>query len=186
MDGQPKFVKITQFYEREHNTGEWKQKWGKLWDGTEIDVVDGFYVRGHPEFDYIDYTEGGNSEVYGPSGEIANFMPSRRIWVEDMKSDEDDAFDLIHEISEHLVMKILGWKYNKAHDRANSIEKSARYTYTKSGLPAATKLLKESLLKLMRDDLRMSDTDAETRSLYVVDLFKDAMSDKPLSLKSVK
>jgi hypothetical protein len=122
MDDQPKFGKIAQFYERERNTGEWKQKWGKLWDGTEIYVVSGPYIRAHF---YVDFVEGGHGYVY-------KWIPKDEIWIEDMEDNIDEALNLSHEIYEYTLMKYVSTKkeYDKAHECSANFEGLVREAMT--------------------------------------------------------
>lgn len=96
---------------------DWKRLWGKLWDGTEIYVVDGPYVR---EQYFVDYVEGGHGYVY-------TWIPKNEIWIEDMMDPIDQALNLLHEIYEYTLMKYTKIKtYDEAHKDTALVESLIR------------------------------------------------------------
>lgn len=87
-------------------------------------AVNGFYIRNHV---YIDFTEGGNDQVYGggPNSE-ANFIDPGIIYLDDDVNAIEKKFVLLHELHERNKMKNEGWSYDKAHEDANRVEQMAR------------------------------------------------------------
>lgn len=78
-------------------------------------------VHGHAIRDLIDidFTNGGNPEVYG-------YIPENEIWVEDTRGPRKDvACTLLHEVVETVFMQD-GATYNDAHEHASMIEDNAR------------------------------------------------------------
>jgi hypothetical protein len=89
-----------------------KEQIGKLTDGTTIYEVDGEYIRDNID---IEFTEGGHSFVY-------EWIPEDEIWVEKMKSKNDQREILSHEITEYTLMKYGKKEYDEAHGYASSAE----------------------------------------------------------------
>lgn len=78
--------------------------------------VDGDKVRAK----HVVMIGGGHSLVYP-------WVPAGEVWIERMKGGrKDERFILAHEMTEILLMKVHGWKYDRAHDAANVIERTLR------------------------------------------------------------
>lgn len=105
---------VIRFYEGKSKN--WKKLWGKLWDGTQIFIVDGPHVR---EKYFVDYVEGGHGYVY-------SWIPKDEIWVEDMRNEIDQGINMMHEIYEYTLMRYLKKDYDKAHDCAANVETLVR------------------------------------------------------------
>jgi hypothetical protein len=54
------------------------------------------------------------------------YIPENEIWIDRMVAKDDLVFVMIHEISESIIMRDLGYTYEKAHRIANEIEYKAR------------------------------------------------------------
>ena len=91
-------------------------------DNLTIYIVDGRYIRDNI---YIDFTEGGNDEVYGGADpDKPSFIPKGEIWIDNKNMDEA-GFILLHELTERNHMQA-GEDYDTAHDAANVQEQAAR------------------------------------------------------------
>jgi hypothetical protein len=53
-------------------------------------------------------------------------VPKGEIWIESMKSKQDEKYILAHEMAEYPLMKYLRFSYDKAHAAANVVEKKLR------------------------------------------------------------
>ncbi len=53
-------------------------------------------------------------------------VPKDEIWIERMRTREEEKFILAHEMSEYPLMKYLKFSYDKAHAAANVVEKKLR------------------------------------------------------------
>ena len=53
-------------------------------------------------------------------------VPKGEIWIERMRSKQDERYLLAHEMAEIVLMKYLGYGYAKAHAAANVVEKALR------------------------------------------------------------
>jgi hypothetical protein len=85
--------------------------------------VDGNKIRKK----HTDFIGGGHKAVY-------SFIPGKEVWVEKMAAGAiEERYLLAHEMTEILLMKVHKWKYDRAHNAANKIEKKLR----KSGCPDA-------------------------------------------------
>ncbi len=81
--------------------------------------VDGEAVR-EMSAEAVDFVEGGHWLVY-------DFIPRGEIWIERLRSSEDEMFILIHEFTEVLAMLGLRLDYDRAHgDIANPFESVCR------------------------------------------------------------
>lgn len=78
--------------------------------------VDGDEVR---EKLFIDYTEGSHDLVY-------DWIPHNEIWIEDMKSDKFEVFNVVYEIMERDLMIGKKYGYDPAHERAAKAEEIVR------------------------------------------------------------
>lgn len=88
------------------------------WKGSNIKVfkVDGNYIRTNVD---PDWNQGGHSEVY-------DYVPKNEIWIERMRSPEEEKFTLIHELAEYEKMREK-MPYTDAHTTvANVLEREAR------------------------------------------------------------
>lgn len=79
-------------------------------------VVDGERVRDNL---FVDFTSGGNSEVY------PGFIPRGEVWIDGRQTPKDRRMALLHELVESKLMA-RGLGYNQAHGRAARIEASCR------------------------------------------------------------
>jgi len=87
-------------------------------------AVNGFYIRNHI---YIDFTEGGNDQVYGGGpGSEANFIDQGLIYLDDDVNAIEKMFVLLHELHERNKMKNEAMSYDDAHASANKVEQMAR------------------------------------------------------------
>ena len=78
--------------------------------------VDGAKVRRK----HTDFIGGGHALVYG-------FVPGEEVWVEKMAGGAvEERYLLAHEMVEIALMRILGWKYDRAHAAANRAERRLR------------------------------------------------------------
>jgi hypothetical protein len=97
-------------------SGGWKQFFNKLWDGTQIYIVDGNFVRSKL---FVDFVLGGHGYIY-------LFIPKNEIWIERTISQNDMKNNLTHEIIEYIFMKYLNYSYNRAHDITANVERVLR------------------------------------------------------------
>jgi Family of unknown function (DUF6496) len=81
-------------------------------NGCTIWEVPGQYVRDNIETAFVG---GGHSYQDG-------FISDGEIWIEEMKSEEDETMIMAHEIVEYLMMCEAGYDYDSAHDLANEAE----------------------------------------------------------------
>ena len=81
---------------------------------ANVFTVDGGFVRNRCDVDFIG---GGHQLVY-------KWMPRGEAWVENLGG--DGKFIAAHELSEIFDMLTKGWSYEKAHAKANQVEKAAR------------------------------------------------------------
>lgn len=94
----------------------WKQFFNRLWDGTQIYIVDGNFIRSKL---FVDFVLGGHGYIY-------HFIPKNEIWIERTISQHDMKNNLIHEIIEYIFMRYLAYSYNRAHDITANIERVLR------------------------------------------------------------
>lgn len=81
----------------------------KIW------LVDGKVIR---DILYVDFTAGGHDKVY-------DFVPKNEIWIDNATEAEEVPIVLVHEMHErHLMSQGMG--YDKAHNRASSLESECR------------------------------------------------------------
>lgn len=86
--------------------------------GYTVWLVDGGVLRDEVD---IDFTNGGNPEVYG-------YVPSGELWVEDYKGSrraKDITCTLLHELVEVTLMQ-QGQTYEDAHEAATAVEDQYR------------------------------------------------------------
>jgi hypothetical protein len=95
---------------------------GKIDDAT-VQIVDGDKVKRHY---FMDFVEGGNSEVY-------HWMHPHHIWLDGHMDLHELPFILYHEVVERRLMKTEGMGYNKAHKIANRHEKEVRARVAMAG-----------------------------------------------------
>lgn len=84
---------------------EWSTDVLKIW------IVNGTLVR---DFFLIEYASGGHDRVYP-------FIPEGEIWIEDVLSEQERKFIILHELHERFLMGV-GKKYPEAHQGATIIE----------------------------------------------------------------
>lgn len=101
-------------------TDQQKRLIATLWDDTKVYAVNGEHVRDHcgaPKF-----IGGGHGYVYdfirAPDGS------KNEIWVEAMPGEDNT---IAHEIIEYIMMRYLGYQYDKAHHCAESAENAIRH-----------------------------------------------------------
>ncbi len=82
--------------------------------GYDIYLVDGKHVRSQ----WADFI-GGSHHL------VNRFVPKDDIWV-DSSVKEWPGYLASHELLEAILMKMLGWKYERAHNAANSLEQELR------------------------------------------------------------
>ncbi len=69
----------------------------------------------------IDGAAGWHGLVY-PS-----LVPRNEVWIEKLVGGaKEERFILAHEMTEILLMRVRKWKYQRAHDAANRVERSLR------------------------------------------------------------
>ncbi len=93
--------------------------------GFHLYKVDGSYIRSQ----WADFL-GGHPAVY-------NFIPGKEIWV-DATIKEWLGYIASHEILEVLLMQLHDWKYERAHNAANSLEQELRIAGERGNLKAST------------------------------------------------
>jgi hypothetical protein len=94
-----------------------KKHISKLYDGTNIYMVEGGYVRDNYD---VDFVYGGHHLAY-------DFIPENEIWIERHDTDKHDTLAIMaHEIIEYLDMKYKHEPYAKAHKKALEGEKEVR------------------------------------------------------------
>lgn len=85
------------------------QEWST--DAVKIWLVNGTLVR---DFFLIEYASGGHDHVYP-------FIPEGEIWIEDILSEQERTFIILHELHERFLMDG-GKKYPEAHHGATIVE----------------------------------------------------------------
>lgn len=56
-----------------------------------------------------------------------DFVPGNEIWIEKLTGGaKEERFILAHEMTEILLMRVRKWKYQRAHDAANRVERALR------------------------------------------------------------
>jgi hypothetical protein len=69
----------------------------------------------------IDGAAGWHGLVY------PGLVPKKEIWIEKMVGGaNEERFILAHEMTEILLMRVRKWKYQRAHDAANRVERALR------------------------------------------------------------
>jgi len=89
--------------------------------GTAVYLINGMAAR--TQYD-VDYTEGGNSEVY-PWMRTALGHPS--VGIDNSIFPAERPFIALHELFESRGMREEGTQYNQAHRQANRVELAARH-----------------------------------------------------------
>lgn len=84
--------------------------------GVTVYTVSGPEVRSV----YTDWI--GGSHWYADPG----LVPKNQIWIERMRSKQEERYLLAHEMAEYVLMKHKGFGYAKAHAAANVVEKALR------------------------------------------------------------
>lgn len=84
---------------------EWSTDTIKIW------LVNGTLVR---DFFLIEYASGGHDRVYP-------FIPEGEVWIEDVLSEQERKFIILHELHERFLMGG-GKKYHEAHHGATIVE----------------------------------------------------------------
>jgi hypothetical protein len=108
----------------------WKQHLADLWDGREIYLVNGEYVRDHY---FADFVEGGSHESY------PEVIPADEIWVEKLQVPNDLVESLVHEVFESTLMRYdIEKDYDDSHDATNSLSTAIRKIRRANKVPAAT------------------------------------------------
>lgn len=110
-----------------------KQFIHKLWDGTEVFLVDGDWVRDNMNDEFIG----------GGHGFQDDYIPEDEIWSEFVRDPVDNKEILIHEIIEYIFMKYFHKKYDDSHEIANSVEDTIRRLPDKPGAPMPLTLYEE-------------------------------------------
>lgn len=80
-------------------------------DNVTIWLVDGEQIRDR----YVDFTMGGSDARY-------RFIPRGQVWIEVKLSLRDREATIRHELTERKCM-LRGAGYDRAHDRANVVER---------------------------------------------------------------
>lgn len=109
--------------------------WKEFSDVITVWRVDGKTVR---DYFLIEYAEAGHDKVY-------SFIPKNEIWVEEILSEEEAKFELLHELHERYLM-CNGKDYAHAHLGATDVED--RYRHNPEGLD-------ERIRKEMRNNIEM-------------------------------
>ena len=89
-----------------------------------------FFVNGNEvkiKF-FMDFVEGGNGMVYGVKHDETqpNYIPEDEIWVDADLDLSSFPYVLMHEAIEMNLMKEEKLEYDKAHQKANGVEKKLR------------------------------------------------------------
>lgn len=90
-----------------------KKQWLCTVAGFDLYKVDGPFVRTQ----WADFL-GGHGFVY-------RFIPKKELWI-DGAIKEWPGYIASHELLEALLMSLLGWKYDRAHEAANELEQELR------------------------------------------------------------
>ena len=89
---------------------------------ADLYTVDGAFVRNRCDIDFI----GGGHQLVYP------WMPRGEAWIEATLG-SDGRFIAAHELSEIFDMLTRGWSYERAHAKANRVEKVCRNTHGRGG-----------------------------------------------------
>jgi hypothetical protein len=84
--------------------------------GLKVYLVDGLFVRNHIN---VDFTMGGTVQRW-------KFIPDGEIWIDECLHDLDQKATIRHEAKEYYEMRDKGLTYNKAHEKANVVEREYR------------------------------------------------------------
>ena len=96
--------------------------------GFKIYEVYGDYIMLHFDMDF----------VIAANGYAKKYIPKDEIWLDRMVSKDDALFVIIHEITEAIIMRNLGYTYEKAHRIANEVEYQVRKRNFKYATPEET------------------------------------------------
>lgn len=86
---------------------------------VNIGIVNGEYIRDKLN---QEFTQGGHHYV----NKNYHFIPDHWIYIDKNLSDKDREATIIHELKEYNLMKYHQEPYDKAHDKANKVEKEFR------------------------------------------------------------
>lgn len=86
---------------------------------VHIYAINGTFVRNKH---YQDFTQGGH---YWVSTDY-HFIPKNEIWIDDNLNEIDRDATILHEMTEYELMRYKKMSYEKAHDKANQMEKKFR------------------------------------------------------------
>jgi hypothetical protein len=84
-------------------------------DYVTIHMFDGHENRQKGDLSHVDLIGGGHHWVYP-------WMKKNVVWLEKLKSKEDQVAILMHELIERMLMKYDHWEYAKSHDIATEYE----------------------------------------------------------------
>ena len=91
-----------------------KKQWLCTVAGFDLYRVDGAVVRAQ----WADFI-GGSHHL------VNRFVPTKELWI-DGTVKEWPGYIASHELLEALLMSLLGWKYERAHEAANELEQEIR------------------------------------------------------------
>jgi hypothetical protein len=113
--------KVSAMRKASHQHLEMKKKFFGIKNKIKVFIVEGDYVR--TKLDLF-FTEGGHGCVY-------DYIPKDEIWLDDDLDPKERKYVLLHEMTEHDLMKNKKYSYERAHKEASRIEK---YERQKGGL----------------------------------------------------
>jgi len=64
--------------------------------------------------------------IGGSHHRVDKIVPVNAIWIEQMRSRDEERFLLAHEMTEYLLMKYRHWTYDPAHRIATKVEQKLR------------------------------------------------------------
>jgi hypothetical protein len=91
----------------------------KYSNGIKVFIVRGKLVRDLFLLKEDEFMGGGHDKVYW-------FVPRGEIWLDDLMSERERRFILVHELHERSLMA-RGWKYHPAHKKATIVEHFCRH-----------------------------------------------------------
>jgi hypothetical protein len=118
----------------------YKQLIHKIWDGTEVFLVHGHWVRDNINNEFI-----GGGHNYQD-----DYIPENEIWVEKLEDPADTKEVLVHELTEYIFMKYGDLEYDDAHEIANTVEDTVRRIPDYKGEPTPKTTYQEGEQEGMR------------------------------------
>lgn len=103
--------------------------------GQKVVTVDGNSIKLKNDMDFV---EGGNDQAY-------DYVPKGQVWIDKAINPKERKFIVLHELLEQRLMRNRGMSYDKAHAKANVVEKKYRQEVKKALLELGA-MLKESTM----------------------------------------